>query len=336
VQRPDAEKLSRGVFYTQGNPFVFEAFRRWYAAARPRMPLLEPFAGVGRIPKLVAEAGFEASWDLYDIDRRLAGVRHNDSLASYPQGYEMTITNPPYLSLHQAKRKGLGVRREDFRGYPSLYLVAVKEALEACPYVAMIIPESFITSGYFRERLEHFVSLPFQMFDDTEMPTALVMWGPEESDDFEIWRADQRLGRYSQLGAEPEATPCAERLRFNDRQGTVGLRAIDDTRKPTIRFCPASEIAPERIKHTSRMLTRISVKDLEQGREPELIDAANQLLWEWRERTEDVLLTAFKGVREDGRFRRRLDFARARALLSQALCRVEGHEHAGETSGGDV
>ena len=334
MQGEDAEKLTRGVFYTRGNPFVFPAFRRWYEAARPRMPLLEPFAGVGQIPKLVAEAGFEADWDLYDIDRSLEGVRHNDSLASFPRGYEMTITNPPYLSLHQANRKKLGVRREDFRGYPSLYLVAVEEALRACRYVAMIIPESFITSGYFRERLEHFVSLPFQMFDDTEMPTALVMWGPEESDDFEIWRADQRLGRYSQLGAEPEATPCAERLRFNDRRGTVGLRAIDDTRRPTIRFCPAQEIAPERIKHTSRMLTRISVRGLEPGREAELIDAANDLLWSWRERTEDVLLTAFKGVREDGRFRRRLDFARARALLSQALCRVEGHEHRDAERGG--
>lgn len=327
MQPAEAHKLARGVFYTQGNPFVFEGFRRWYESAQPQPPLLEPFAGVGQIPRLVAEAGIDVAWDLYDIDGSLPDVTQCDSLRSFPQGYEMTITNPPYLSLHQANRKGIEVAREDFRGYPSLYLVAVEEALAACRYVAMIIPESYITTGLLRERLEVFISLPISMFDDTDMPTALVMWGPQASDDFEVWRAGEYLGRYSELGAEPEPTACARRLRFNDRDGQIGLRAIDDTKRPTIRFCPAAEVSRERIKQTSRMLTRVSVADLKPGSEEQLIAAANELLWEWRERTEDVLLTAFKGVRADGRFRRRLDYATARALLSQALCRVEGHEH---------
>ena len=57
------------------------------------------------------------------------------------------------------------------------------------------------------------------------------------------------------------------------------------------------------------------------------IAEANTILNKLREDTEDVLLTAFKGTRNDGRFRRRLDFANARRILSHALCLVEGHSH---------
>jgi len=41
-----------------------------------------------------------------------------------------------------------------------------------------------------------------------------------------------------------------------------------------------------------------------------------------RTRTGDVVLTAFKGLRTNGRFRRRLDFALARDLLHEAVLRA--------------
>jgi hypothetical protein len=60
----------------------------------------------------------------------------------------------------------------------------------------------------------------------------------------------------------------------------------------------------------------------------ELIFIANKILNQWRLDTQDILLTAFKGVRADGLFRRRLDFKNARAILANALCEIEGHKHA--------
>lgn len=328
TEQSSQEKRALGAFYTQGNPFVFTGFSEWFKQVPPDTVIVEPFAGSGQIPKLLEEAGYQRQWALYDVDEKVKGATHQDTLAEFPQGYTTTITNPPYLSYHFAKRKGLDLDKDYFRGYPSLYLTAIDQALENCDYVAMIIPESFVTSNRFRERLEHVISLPFQMFDDTEMPTALALFGPKASADFVVWRQDQRLGRFSELAEALEKRPCAERIRFNVISGQIGLKAIDNTSGPTIAFCPPEEIPAEKIKHSARLVSRIEVEGLKSA-EP-VIEAANRLLSDWREKTEDVLLTAFKGTRNDGRFRRRLDFANARTILSHALCEVEGHDHAEE------
>ena len=54
-----------------------------------------------------------------------------------------------------------------------------------------------------------------------------------------------------------------------------------------------------------------------------MASAANQLLETYRTQTHDVLMTSFKGLRQDGKYRRRLDYATARALLDLALFQIE-------------
>lgn len=291
----------------------------------PSKPMLEPFAGDGSIPRLVEEAGWECKWTLYDVDENLKGVKHADTLERFPSGFSATITNPPYLSYHFAKRKKLKVNKDYFAGYPSLYLRAIEGALRECEYVAMIIPESFLTSGFFRDRLQHFISLPFQMFDDTEMPTALVLWGPESTEDFSVWRQGDLLGSFSDLAETLEPTPCAGRIKFNIASGQIGLQAIDNTKNASIAFCPPGDIPAEKIKVSARLVSRIEVEGLKNAKK--VTAEANKILDKWRKDTEDVLLTAFKGPREDGRFRRRLDFKNARAILSHAICKAEGCKH---------
>lgn len=291
----------------------------------PGRVLLEPFAGSGQIPKLVSQADFEVDWSLFDRDKTLKNVQHRDSIADFPAGFQATITNPPYLSFHFAKRKGLKLTKSYFGGYDSLYQRAIEAALGRCEYIAMIIPESFITSGLFIERLQAVISLPFIMFEDTDMPTCLALWGSSPSSDFEIWRGDHLLGLASELIAPPMPTECKSRVRFNIPNGNVGLRAIDNSASESIWFCQPELIPIERVKHSARLLTRIQVDEAQDV--SALIEVANQKIDDWRGRTQDVCLTAFKGLRKDGRFRRRLDYANARALLSQALCQLEGHRH---------
>lgn len=189
----------------------------------------------------------------------------------------------------------------------------------------MIIPESFVTSGLFTERLQSVISLPFAMFNDTDMPTCLALWGQKSTDDFELWRGPELLGSASNLTALPKATECKSRILFNSLDGNIGLRAIDNSFEPSISFCLPGEIPIEKVKHSARLLTRIRVEGLAEPNE--LIEIANRKITEWREATQDVCLTAFKGLRKDGRFRRRLDYANARALLSQAICELENHHH---------
>jgi hypothetical protein len=248
-----------------------------------------------------------------------------DTIANFPSGFQATITNPPYLSFHFAKRKGLNPTKEYFEGFDSLYQTAISKALANCDFVAMIIPESFVTSGLFTERLQSVISLPFVMFNDTDMPTCLALWGPKNRDDFELWRGPELLGSASNLTALPKATECKSRILFNSLEGNIGLRAIDNSFEPSIAFCDPLEIPSEKVKNSARLLTRISVSEITESNA--LIAIANRNITNWRESTQDVCLTAFKGLRKDGRFRRRLDYANARALLSQAICELEQHQH---------
>lgn len=322
-----------GSFYTQGNPFIYAPFRAWFEQLPAGAVIAEPFAGTGQIPKLVADAGLDARWALFDIDTSLTGVEHRDSIADYPSGFAAVITNPPYLSYHFAKRKGLKVNRAMFGGHASLYLTCIELALAAHDYVAMIVPESFVTSGKFRDRLQAVVSLPFVMFDDTDMPTCLALWGRERTGDFQVWRQGAPLGPYSALARGLEATACADRLTFNAIDGQVGLKAIDSSTGPTIGFCDPDLIPDAKVKSSARLVSRVRVDGLCHRDAAAVIGAANTILAGLRDRTQDVLLTAFKGVRVDGKFRRRLDFANARIILSHALCQVEGHAH-GEAGSG--
>lgn len=315
------KKRALGAYYTSGNPFKFEPFRQWSEIALVEENVLEPFAGTGQICRLMNEAGFDVAFSLFDIDVNIAGVAHQDCLLDFPLGFRTVISNPPYLSYHFAKRKGLLVDKEYFRGYSSLYFVAIEECLSGCDFVALIVPESFVTSGLFRNRLMKVISLPFnEMFVDTEMPTCLALWGPDAATGTEFWRGNHFVGQLEDLDKPFEGVNYESgRIRFNVIDGQVGLKAIDDTRGPSIKFCLPGEIPAEKIKHSARLVSRIDICNLDAKNVETLIEKANFLLDNWRIQTYDVQLTAFKGTRSDGRFRRRIDFGTARALLSAAL-----------------
>lgn len=294
--------------------------------------MLEPFAGTGQIADLIEAANLSARWQMFDIDPNVAldqgqdrSVELRDSIANFPKGFQAAITNPPYLSYHFAKRKGLQPVRAEFFGFDSLYQAAIAIALENCDFVAMIIPESFITSGLFTERLDAVISLPFQMFDDTDMPTCLALWSKKPTSDFDLWRGNDFVGLATQLFTPLVSTQCKKRVSFNIPNGNLGLRAIDNSTEASIRFCEPELIPIELVKPSARLLTRVQISGLENP--TGLINLVNKKIDEWRAANQDVALTAFKGIRKDGRFRRRLDYANARALLSQALCELDGHSH---------
>jgi hypothetical protein len=72
------------------------------------------------------------------------------------------------------------------------------------------------------------------------------------------------------------------------------------------------------IKVSSRAITRISV-DVNIKNLDKYLMIANKLLVEFRINTHDVFFTSFKGIREDGQYRRRLDFRLARGILDLAF-----------------
>jgi len=330
-------KIELGQFYTRKSPFQYERFIKWFKSIPnfPNLKYVEPFAGSNAIVKMILEDFREVKlehWSAYDIQPEaqelnlVAGLKliEQDTLNNFPGGYDIAITNPPYLAKNSATRKGSDI---SFGVYQDLFELSLERMLAKCNFVAAIIPESFITRGLFQDRLEAVISLNTEMFEDTEFPVCLAMFSQEKSLNFEIWRGDKFLGTYNDLFEKVEnlLVNVAPRIfKFNDPKGILGLTAIDSTIKPTIRFRVGSEILESNIKVSSRAETRISSNLFQRSFSiEELIDEANSVLDIYRDISHDVFLTSFKGLRADGAYRRRLDWDTTGRILGTAILRID-------------
>ena len=333
------EKRATGRYYTRGNPFLLKPFRAWATALNlDRQIALEPFAGDNSIPQLISEARLQCrDWALFDIEPAAAEVQQRDTLADFPKGFDVCITNPPWLARNSASRRGLPFPSDS--RHDDIYKYALEKCLTHCQWVAAIIPEAFIRSGMFLHRLRDFVSLvpdvrgwkprlpgdgetarlpgnggkasPF-MFADTEHPVGLALFGPAPTASVRIWRNNQFLGELAALRAYLPLPSRNRDIVFNEPNGNVGLIAIDNTVSASIRFCPPAALEGYPVRYQGRSITKLNV--------PWQVDVAvlNAHLANIREKTHDVFLTAFKGLRRDGQYRRRLDWALARAIVDAA------------------
>ncbi|HDR9762883.1 TPA: hypothetical protein ACK3Q6_003178 [Burkholderia cepacia] len=330
-------KKQHGQFFTTRNPFHNELFSRWIAGIENYQGLTfgEPFAGSNNLVKLARELPEleNSQWRCFDVDPKEESqvpefaIEKRNTLEDYPKGLDVVITNPPYLAKNSASKSGLPFPDT---AHDNLYKLSLDVMLKNTPYVAAIIPESFVASGLFIDRLLGVVSLNFQMFEDTECPVCLALFVPYKAtygvavDDYLYAQGNTVIGTYQELKARQaslvEGTQ-ARTWKFNHPQGEIGLYAIDGHTQASIRFVAGSEIAPENVKKSSRGNIRIG--GLPTGVEAQdVINMANEILIEYRKSTADVFMTPFRGLRKDNCYRRRLDFAQARDVLNCALERL--------------
>lgn len=333
-------KKKNGQFFTISNPFNNDLFYKWFKLIPSvrNKTILEPFAGSNNIVKMIDEIGFNNKWACYDIEPSVQNnfdeypVKQNDCINSFPLGYDVVITNPPYLAKNSATRDGIDFPNS---GFDDLYKHCLKIMLDNVSYVSAIIPESFITQNIFHSRLFGVVSLTCKMFDDTDCPVCLALFIPEEkkkslfdkdglaSDDFYIYKDSASWGKFSEAKRN-KITFESDGWKFNVPNGSIGLFAIDNTTTKSIRFVKGSEIDSERIKVSSRGITRIENQNLSNHIAiDELIEEANKVLDSYRLNTNDIFLTSFRGLTKDGLYRRRLDFSQAKNVLSQAVHNLE-------------
>jgi len=315
------KKRQYGAYYTEESPFTLEPFRIWAKeAGLPGRKILEPFAGSSNIIRMLKDAGLCSDFDCYDVEAAPDGtykVAVRNTLRSFPDGYHVCITNPPWLARNSARRRGL--KFEVPRRYDDMYKYALDLALSHCDYVAFIIPATFLRAGLFRDRLHSCVTIERPLFYDTDNPVCLALFTPKPNRTT-IWADDTRIGhlddleeRFSMHAAQRTSETHA-RIRFNVADGNLGMWGVDNTREPSIRFCHGSELSHRTVKDTDRAIARI---DPGIAVTAHMIDKLNEMLAEFRRDTHDVFLAPFKGLREDGRYRRRLDFAVARMLIMQ-------------------
>ena len=303
-------KGGSGRFYTENtqgnNPFAHDAFLAWARyAGLPSGLILEPFAGRNSIVDLLRSMNLCRNFDAYDIHPAHEDVKFRDTLSNFPVGYQVCVSNPPWLAKNVATRNQLEFPDGD---YQDLYQFCLERCLTNCQWVALLLPESFIRTKLFRERLTDVISLTFETFRETTHPVALALFGPEEVSDTRVWSGNRLIGQLSDIEATKPAILPEKSVKFNDPQGNVGLFALDNTREASIRFCEPDELGDYRVLHSSRAITKIHTT------QPR-IKEWNDFLHEFRQQTCDVLLTPYRGLRADGMYRRRLDYDLARRII---------------------
>lgn len=308
---PEGSKRQNGRYYTEGNPFHLPAFKQWAAEiGLQHKKVLEPFAGGNNIIRALQSEGYAERFVSYDIDPRNPEVKSRDTLKNFPRNFDVCITNPPWLAKNSAHRRGLEYPDTQ---YDDLYKHALDLCLRHCMYVGALIPATFLQSDLFTRRLSSVVFLHDEgMFADTENPVCLALF-KEESHDVKIYYDKKWVGNLSTLRTKLPRRSKRRNVVFNDPDGKLGFIAFDNTREPSIRFCEGRELNAYTVGHSSRMITRIG-GDLPNVKS--LIYKLNDELKSFRKETNDVFLTPFKGLRQDGMYRRRMDYSLARDFIA--------------------
>ncbi len=306
-------KRLRGQFFTRGNPFCHPAFIQWAAqAGLPHKNLLEPFAGAAHIIHTLQAAGLCQQFQAYDVEPAHADVIRRDTLAHFPTGHTVCVTNPPWLSKNSATRRGYAYPCEK---YDDLYKHCLHLCLQHCDHVAAIIPASYLQSNLFFDRLHTYILLHQSIFTDTDNPVCLALFSNKIFTPIQLYDDEFFIGTLEKLQSHLPRHKTDKKMRFNDPHGQLGFISFDNTKTSSIHFCQAQELSAYEIKESSRFITRIS-GSFDDADVEKIAAKLNFLIEQFRRRTHDVFLTPFKGVRKDGKYRRRMKFSLARQFIN--------------------
>lgn len=296
--------------------------------------IYDPFAGDGDLLKLSDSLGITKVFGL-DIDPKKS-FQANDSLIKIPtRKNAIIVTNPPYLSNYSAKRKGIYDNTAKYfigSEYSDLYLIALEKMLQAQEHIVAIVPETFINSNFkHKYRLNSITIIEENCFDDTETPVCVLCFDgrAKKYSEIKVYRNDEylnNLGYYEKLRLKPGKYIA---ISFNDASGDIALRAVDTTNpSSTIRFMKKEELNYDLkgIKVSSRLITIVKLDKLKNDKLESYLQECNKILTNYRDKTNDVLLSPFKGNMKNGRRRRRLDYETARAILENAYNNIFGEE----------
>jgi hypothetical protein len=191
--------------------------------------------------------------------------------------------------------------------------------------VVAIIPETFLLSTFTKHRLELAVVIQDSLFGDTDAPALVACFTKESCADARIFTGNQSIGNLSEILALRDSTAPKHKIVFNDRNGRIGLRAVDGSDgKTPIAFVAARdfEYPSDSVAVSSRLMTYLDLPEIGEADLAAVIEQANGILLQIRLASGDLVLAPFKGNDRNGKRRRRLDYGLARKILNQARAGV--------------
>lgn len=317
-------KIKLGQFFTVKNNWLKPQIKNFILKSKKQI-LCDPFAGNGDIFKAIDFKTFEKTIG-YDIDINL-NWKINDSLIHIPKNNDsIIITNPPYIKKYSAKRQKIDLEQYfNLTKYDDIYLLALDKCLESTNEVIALIPESFIHSNYEKMNLLSSITiLEDNPFLDTEMPVCVACFDGKwkKFNEIKIYKNNLFIDNLENIFNWKIKPNNKLKIKFNDRNGWLGLRGIDGiVLNKKIKF-DFKENLPynwiDNIKESSRHFSLINI-EAEVKDKQKFINLLNGFLNDLRNKSNDIILTAFKGNMKDGTRRRRLDFKLARALIEKTF-----------------
>lgn len=192
-------------------------------------------------------------------------------------------------------------------------------------------------------------------FSDTEHPVCLALFSKKTKNiqvnkmydnqnsclNFDVYQNNLFLGKYSELIQKEKQflinNTCRNstyflinrlvvdkeitKIVFNDPNGLINIQCLDNTKNSSIFMTMTNIVEPKDVKQSSRSKTRISLYNkkgeliLDKDFLNQFCLAFNEKFNLYRQETHDLFLTSFRGLREDGYYRKRLDFKKIKMLL---------------------
>lgn len=304
-----ATKRLLGQFYTTTDPFsTSDAFAIWYQLIPKDTTILEPFAGAGHLFSYIA-----ANWDGFDLEPNHPDVSQRDTIANFPIGYKVCITNPPYLAKTVISRKKLPV----VLNHEDLYLDALQKCLDHCDYIAAIVPSTFWNQNLFKDRLYAWDKFDMELFSDTDNPAGVAYFVPNKVNKTRTFIN----GKEVHLNANNTPITINFPVIFNPQDLSPYLvNGIDTIEKNNIHVRKIDGFDVSKLldnngkcKTTNRNMFPIICENLRDEDLPQI----NKMIGDWREETQDFFLTSFKSCKKDGKYRKRISFKEVRWLLQR-------------------
>jgi hypothetical protein len=332
----NAPKVIMGQFYTRLDTWLTHPIKEFIQNNIHLCDsgILDPFAGDGHLLD-VCKKVFQCSTHGLDINSQTAWP-YNDSLLHIPPSYTSLIcTNPPYLARHSASRKGvlehLPIPYFETTHHSDIYQIALEKCLESARFVVAVLPETFILSPFSKRHLVCLSVLEKNPFTDTTVPTCVACFDrnfDEGEKQAKLYIDDIFILTLEELKNLQRKATGALKIAFNDPEGEIALRAVDGTNpEESARFMAAESMKYSRnnIKESSRLMTYLSLKDVNSNLLPEILANANQILDTARHQSGGLIFSPFKGNNKIGKRRRRIDYATARWALESAYLKITNH-----------
>jgi hypothetical protein len=321
----DKKKIQLGQFFTKNEIWLRPQIIEFILGTKAQVAV-DPYAGDGHLLEVAKGLGIKETKGL-DIDPSLKW-EINDGLVDIPAtDNAIIITNPPYLTKYSASRKKMYDDVERYFSktkYVDLYQIALEKCLLRYDNVVAIVPETIINSSFPKGRMSQITILEHNPFDDTDCPVCVICFDKRNKplSEIKVYKNDDLIGDVGQFHAFRLTADKKLKVVFNSLDGNIALRAVDmQLITKRISFMPAEELKYDRasIKVSSRLITLIDIPAVRGKQNVEkLVKKSNEILAEYREKTQDTTLSPFKGNDRNGSRRRRLDYRTARAILEMA------------------